>query len=67
MPLAASPSLRATFPGVPASFLYSAVMSEDEILEPELPSHSILSASRPYFACQNDVATTAIPPGTSIT
>ena len=43
------------------------MMSSDDCLNPDASSHSTLSASRPFFAAQNDVATTAIPFGTSTT
>ena len=39
-------------PGVAASFLYSARMSELLILKSSLSSHSATSASRPFFAVQ---------------
>src|SRR5438067_12534354 len=43
------------------------MMSADERLNAPDSSHSILSASRAFFACQKLVASTATPLGTSTT
>ena len=67
MAFAASPSLRAVLPGVAASFRNSSRMSDDEPLKPLASSHSTFSASRPFFAAQNDVATMATPVGMPMT
>src|SRR5664279_6290104 len=42
-------------------------MSADDCLNAADSSHSTFSASRPFFACQNVVASTATPLGTSTT
>src|SRR6266498_2654553 len=53
----ASPSLRATGAGFAASLRYSSKSSVDEYVTALLSSHSILSASRAFFADQKLVAT----------
>ena len=64
---AASPSLRAGLPGCSASVRYSAMMAAVLRFSALLSSHSTLSASRPSFAAQKLLATTATPRGTCTT
>ena len=63
----ASPSLRADVPGLSASCRYSRMISSEPRFSAFVSSHSIFSASRPCFAAQKPVPTTATPPGTCTT
>src|SRR5229473_7514170 len=60
----ASPTLRADKAGCSASFRYSYIICDELRFSAWVSSHSTLSASRPSFAAQKLLATTATPRGT---
>src|SRR5690242_18679549 len=62
-----SPFVAATEPGCCTSLRYSVKISDEEYLKPDSSSHCTFSASRPFLAAQNVVATTATPLGTCTT
>src|SRR3546814_11908075 len=67
MAAAASPSSRATSPGVSASFLYSAMRSPLLRVSPLDSSHSICNAPRPCLAAHKPPPSPATPRVTGTT